>query len=123
MIRRPPRSTRTHTLVPYTTLFRSGQVSRLQRDAHAEIKCQDNLKFMRKLEDESMSLIVTSPPYNIGKEYEERLSKDKYIQEQTRSEEQPSELQSLMRNSYAVYFLKKKKIHTLNTDHPTIQHM
>lgn len=62
---------------------RTGQVSRLQRDAHAEIKCQDNLKFMRKLEDESMSLIVTSPPYNIGKEYEERLSKDKYIQEQT----------------------------------------
>jgi len=38
---------------------------------------------MRKLEDESMSLIVTSPPYNLGKEYEERLSKDKYIQEQT----------------------------------------
>ncbi len=58
-------------------------ITRLQRDAHAEIKCQDNLKFMRKLEDESMNLIVTSPPYNIGKEYEDRLSQEKYIEEQT----------------------------------------
>lgn len=37
---------------------------------------------MRKLDDESMHLIVTSPPYNIGKEYEERLSQEKYIEEQ-----------------------------------------
>ena len=57
-------------------------VARLHRDAHAEIKCQDNLKFMRKLEDESMNLIVTSPPYNLGKEYEGRLSLEKYIEEQ-----------------------------------------
>jgi adenine-specific DNA-methyltransferase len=63
--------------------LRLAPVARLHRDAHAEIKCQDNLKFMRKLEDESINLIVTSPPYNIGKEYEEKLSKDKYIEEQT----------------------------------------
>ncbi|MEQ1811067.1 MAG: site-specific DNA-methyltransferase [Terricaulis sp.] len=57
-------------------------VSRLQRDADAQIACQDNLKFMRKLGDESMHLIVTSPPYNIGKEYEEKRSLDIYIEEQ-----------------------------------------
>lgn len=57
-------------------------VSRLQRDADAQIACQDNLKFMRKLEDESMHLIVTSPPYNLGKEYEEKRSLDIYVEEQ-----------------------------------------
>ncbi len=57
-------------------------VSRLQRDSAAEIKCEDNLKFMRRLEDESMSLVVTSPPYNIGKSYESRRSQEVYIEEQ-----------------------------------------
>ena len=57
-------------------------VSRLQRDADAQIACQDNLKFMRKLDDESMHLIVTSPPYNLGKEYEEKRSLDIYVEEQ-----------------------------------------
>jgi adenine-specific DNA-methyltransferase len=37
---------------------------------------------MRRLPDESMKLIVTSPPYNLGKEYEEKRSKDRYIEEQ-----------------------------------------
>jgi len=58
-------------------------VERLQRDTNAQIVCKDNLKFMRGLEDESMDLIVTSPPYNIGKEYEQRRSQDVYIAEQT----------------------------------------
>lgn len=44
-------------------------------------KC-DNLKFMRKLSDSSMQLIVTSPPYNIGKEYERRRPMDTYVEEQ-----------------------------------------
>lgn len=57
-------------------------VSRLQRDADAQIACQDNLKFMRKLGGESMHLIVTSPPYNLGKEYEEKRSLDIYVEEQ-----------------------------------------
>ena len=46
------------------------------------IKCQDNLEFMRSLKDESMDLIVTSPPYNVGKEYEKRTSLDAYIKSQ-----------------------------------------
>jgi adenine-specific DNA-methyltransferase len=57
-------------------------VERLQRDARAEIVCEDNLRFMRRLANESMHLIVTSPPYNIGKEYESRRSQEIYIEEQ-----------------------------------------
>ena len=59
-----------------------GEVQQLQRDVDANISCEDNLKFMRRLQDESMDLIVTSPPYNIGKEYEVRRSQDAYIEEQ-----------------------------------------
>src|SRR3546814_6347684 len=74
MIRRPPRSTRTDTLFPYTTLFRSvPRVSPLSgHDSHALSKVQG--------------------PYH-----------------HARSEEHTSELQSLMRSSYAVFCLKKKK--------------
>ena len=50
------------------------------RDAH--MACQDNLAFMRPLSDGSMNLIVTSPPYNIGKRYERRSPLDAYIQSQ-----------------------------------------
>jgi len=48
----------------------------------ATISCQNNLEFMRGLADESMNLIVTSPPYNIGKEYEKRMSLKVYIESQ-----------------------------------------
>jgi len=60
----------------------SENVKRLQRDAKADISCEDNLHYMRRLDDESMSLIVTSPPYNIGKEYETKKTMDIYIEEQ-----------------------------------------
>src|SRR5258707_857202 len=53
---------------------------RLLRDSNAVMHCEDNLKFMRPLKDESMQLIVTSPPYNIGKSYEARSTLDTYIQ-------------------------------------------
>jgi adenine-specific DNA-methyltransferase len=54
---------------------RNGQV-------RTTMACQDNLAFMRPLESESMQLIVTSPPYNIGKAYESRSSLDAYIEGQ-----------------------------------------
>lgn len=57
-------------------------IHRLQRDAKAEISCENNLKFMRRLPDECMNLIITSPPYNIGKEYEKRTHRDRYIEDQ-----------------------------------------
>ena len=49
----------------------------------ARIETADNLTFMRSLPNESMHLIVTSPPYNIGKAYEKRRSQEVYIEEQT----------------------------------------
>ncbi len=58
-------------------------VTRLPSDACANISCEDNLKYMRRHENESMQLIVTSPPYNLGKEYERRTSLERYIEEQT----------------------------------------
>jgi adenine-specific DNA-methyltransferase len=53
-------------------------------DTDAIMNCEDNLSFMRALPDESMKLIVTSPPYNIGKSYESRTSLDSYVQSQAR---------------------------------------
>jgi len=48
-----------------------------------DIQCQDNLEYMRSLRKNSFHLIVTSPPYNIGKEYERRRTLERYIEEQT----------------------------------------
>src|SRR3546814_8109867 len=82
MILRPPRSTRTDTLFPYTTLFRSGQ-GRVDLVLDLDKRIQDHRPTVR-------------------------------------SEEHTSELQSLMRISYAVFCLKKKKnIHKI-TSYPTI---
>lgn len=58
------------------------EIQRLQVDASASVECESNMRFMRKLPDESMNLIVTSPPYNIGKEYEKRRSQEFYIEDQ-----------------------------------------
>lgn len=57
-------------------------VTRLRRDTDTEMKVQDNLSFMRGMPDESMKLIVTSPPYNIGKSYEKRSSLEQYVKDQ-----------------------------------------
>src|SRR5688572_16390652 len=62
--------------------LKPGKIVRLQRDAKADLVCGDNLRYMRGLDDESMHLIVTSPPYNIGKEYETRKTQEIYIEEQ-----------------------------------------
>src|SRR3546814_3296430 len=88
MIRRPPRSTRTDTLFPYTTLFRS------------------------RREDELADRLV--PVAGRALEHALRLGVEAHLQPvilATRSEEHTSELQSLMRISYAVFCLKKKRIY------------
>lgn len=59
------------------------KVVRLRKDLTADIHCEDNIEYMRKLRKESFHLIVTSPPYNIGKEYEKKTTLDVYIEEQT----------------------------------------
>src|SRR3546814_3688281 len=83
MIRRPPRSTRTDTLFPYTTLFRSPSSSQPSRPA-----------------------VVASTTWVVaGRDMAGRGA----LAWEARSEEHTSELQSLMRISYAVFCLKKKK--------------
>jgi adenine-specific DNA-methyltransferase len=62
-------SGRTNTVLPFRPLKKV-------------IECQDNMDFMRSLKKGSMHLIVTSPPYNIGKEYEKRKALEVYIESQ-----------------------------------------
>src|SRR3546814_2301231 len=106
MIRRPPRSTRTDTLFPYTTLFRSKCTA-----------CCDMpiITFVNKLDRESRD------PFDLLDEIEQRLALDvtpaSWPIGMGRSEEHTSELQSLMRTSYAVFCLKKKKTKRTETGH------
>src|SRR3546814_10276335 len=100
MIRRPPRSTRTDTLFPYTTLFRSavldlrciapGRGELFRRHAIRDIPGDEPDQKRRHLLSHQLSIVV-------------------------RSEEHTSELQSLMRISYAVFCLKKKKTKNIHT--------
>src|SRR3546814_8672306 len=95
MLRRPPRSTRTDTLFPYTTLFRSHDRGRREREAPARIR--------RTLDD---------VPGRARRRRDARAAPRRRRLRRaggSRSEEHTSELQSLMRISYAVFCLKKKK--------------
>src|SRR3546814_4950907 len=102
MIRRPPRSTRTDTLFPYTTLFRS---------VAPQIAADKDLKVLLPgkavaLDRQVIGRIVVRQAERIevrGKVPAHAIGADQ------RSEEHTSELQSLMRISYAVFCLKKKK--------------
>lgn len=58
--------------------------SRAKLQELARMECEDNLRFMASLPSSSMKLIVTSPPYNIGKEYEKRSPLDAYIDQQVK---------------------------------------
>lgn len=69
-------------LVKQSKLSNSQNVVDLKKPLRVEVKTSDNLKFMRQLPDESMQLVVTSPPYNIGKEYEKRTSLEVYVEKQ-----------------------------------------
>lgn len=52
------------------------------RESEAFMECRDNLAFMRQMKSESIQLVVTSPPYNIGKSYEKRRPLDAYVNQQ-----------------------------------------
>jgi adenine-specific DNA-methyltransferase len=55
---------------------------KFHRETEAFIDCQDNLSFMRPMRSGSVQLVVTSPPYNIGKSYEKRRSLEAYVNQQ-----------------------------------------
>src|SRR3546814_10344131 len=141
MIRRPPRSTRTDTLFPYTTLFRSLVESGKIAAKNFETLGQEGVAFARKsFEDTTAALkgyTAVKSPAEFFKLYAEnskkafdaavaqtsktselvvKLTNDSFAPISnrvsvitSRSEEHTSELQSLMRISYAVFCLKKKK--------------
>src|SRR3546814_4431927 len=109
MLRRPPRSTRTDTLFPYTTLFRSIE-SALAAKALTQIPCWASLgneRFGLVSIPESVRELHLFVDHDAGGELAEERARSAYACE-SRSEEHTSELQSLMRISYAVLCLKKK---------------
>src|SRR3546814_2778560 len=101
MIRRPPRSTRTDTLFPYTTLFRSGP-GNVALTGELPRRAVLALGF-----GSSMSAAATLAISSLLQPFDNLLQHQ--IADWERSEEHTSELQSLMRISYAVFCLKKKK--------------
>src|SRR3546814_6283355 len=102
MIRRPPRSTRTDTLFPYTTLFRSRPADGPRRRAAVEAGAPE-------------------PPLELGQVHAlAGRGANLRRNARRRSEEHTSELQSLMRISYAVFCLKKKN--TNNRDNQDNNH-
>src|SRR3546814_1659505 len=110
MIRRPPRSTRTDTLCPYTTLFRSLFDAVFARRAVVTID-----KRMQALDDYDRAA-GGKPTVEGALHAFLDTDLDLYIQGgEGRSEEHTSELQSLMRISYAVFCLKKKQIDRTRT--------
>src|SRR3546814_8909149 len=95
MLRRPPRTTRTDTLFPYTTLFRSHGGS-------------PDSGFGHRLPPPRVAAVVSGRWPQAAWRVSSPLFQ---LQGHSRSEEHTSELQSLMRNSYAVFCLKKKTDH------------
>src|SRR3546814_2562928 len=113
MIRRPPRSTRTDTLFPYTTLFRSNLLaSGSEWVALREPEFLNSLFLARAAAREPAQIdrIETLATRLMGCCAQAMRPRKTIVKLSSwRSEEQTSELQSLMRNSYAVFCLKKKK--------------
>src|SRR3546814_6491817 len=121
MIRRPPRSTRTDTLFPYTTLFRSRQTVEEEGVGGAEAQLAPR--------QQALGLVVMGDDpgklgggkvgierqararqrFRLGAILLQALYDPGGAAVLPRSEEHTSELQSLIRNSYAVFSLKKKK--------------
>src|SRR3546814_4412050 len=99
MIRRPPRSTRTDTLFPYTTLFRSRRPGDGDELAllHVQVERTQRVRF------DQFGAVDLGDLAHV---------EHRDVPVRRRSEEHTSELQSLMRISYAVFCLKKKTIQT-----------
>src|SRR3546814_8575159 len=126
MIRRPPRSTRTDTLFPYTTLFRSARsaqddaagVGKLRR--RLGHRCREAAQDRRRRGEGALWRTARPDPrrpehrrdLHLERHHIRRAGSQWGLDSRRpagRSEEHTSELQSLMRNSYAVFCWKKKK--------------
>src|SRR3546814_1674797 len=118
MIRRPPRSTRTDTLLPYTTLVRSLGQPQVERGlAPPRIETFDPVPQFGKRHDAQVKLLFVDrgePVHHAGIgtrlcPFGNDIGIEQEAHSAVRSEEHTSELQSLMRISYAVFCLKKNK--------------
>src|SRR3546814_9799097 len=101
MIRRPPRSTRTDTLFPYTTLFRSVEVMQ-------DVAAQEVFERLDLVIERGKHHSMPAGYRQLVQAMVSRIEIRRHATVDARSEEHTSELQSLMRISYAVFCLKKK---------------
>src|SRR3546814_6847875 len=114
MIRRPPRSTRTDTLFPYTTLFRSGREQQRQAADQSD-RGTHHRKGARCLGERRQRKKRFFAEQALDRQPRQEHGRAAQLVEQAvgivvaRTEEHTSELQSLMRISYAVFCLKRKK--------------
>src|SRR3546814_4089095 len=127
MIRRPPRSTRTDTLFPYTTLFRSADEGERpgqgQSQGQGEIPDEAEIRSLRPVQAELTAVPDVVKEVRPGAAADASISDESldayrrqlqpkvlalFGEDDVRSEEHTSELQSLMRISYAVFCLKQK---------------
>src|SRR3546814_6744974 len=121
MIRRPPRSTRTDTLFPYTTLFRSDVPLHLGNEERRRRIGECILRQRHNDETGSQELQVRHLANWTGATKCDREDREEQERSHHRSEEHTSELQSLMRISYAVFCLKKTNTNNTkptNTEKP-----
>src|SRR3546814_4466426 len=114
IIRRPPRFTRTDTLFPYTTLFRSivpsPTILKYKGSPKINIAIETHFAVLlrrREINRVSATMISRTPPWAMTTD-QSGTCRNCSIGAMKRSEEHTSELQSLMRTSYAVFCLKKK---------------
>src|SRR3546814_10224795 len=107
MIRRPPRSTRTDTLFPYTTLFRSIRRAQARLTVINDVDLEEYVYGVVRSEMDPRWPAEALRAQAVAARTLATYSTGRFASE--RSEEHTSELQSLMRISYAVFCLKKKK--------------
>src|SRR3546814_3186116 len=113
MIRRPPRSTRTDTLFPYTTLFRSNNNHNFLSGCAIAALAWSGFSAPAFAQNASEQVAETADPAESDEIVVTARRRDEALQD-VRSEEHTSELQSLMRISYAVFCLKKKITSLIN---------
>src|SRR3546814_10242058 len=122
MIRRPPRSTRTYTLFPYTTLVRSRLLALLERlDRAGVARVAVGVVLHRAAAIGLLQFVVACVPGNPQDLVVVAFAHESHIP--FRSEEHTSELQSLMRISYAVFCLKKTQQQISITMHRINKHI
>src|SRR3546814_3583773 len=115
MIRRPPRSQRTDTLCPYTTLFRSKRLGIIGMGRIGQAVARRAKAFGLSIHYHNRRRAELEVEAELEATYWESLDQMLARMDIVRSEEHTSELQSLMRISYAVFCLKKKKTNQSST--------